>query len=96
MLIYESLRSLLEMTKEHFKHEEDHMIFDSYPEMLLHKRDHDYLVRGLTDFTSSLIDGRVTLSPSLAGGLQSWVRLHIKRFDSAYQNFVNEESAKID
>ncbi len=88
-LIYDSLRILLEMTKDHFKHEEAQMIIDSYPGMLLHKRDHDYLVKGLRDFTSSLIDGTVTLSPSLAEELKSWVRLHIKRFDNAYQDYLN-------
>ncbi len=87
-LIYDSLRVLLEMTRDHFKHEEDQMVIDSYPGMLLHKRDHDYLVSGLRDFNAGLVDKTFTLSPSLADELTSWVRLHIKRFDNAYQDYV--------
>lgn len=90
--IYESLRALLSMTEKHFKHEEDRMILEGYPGALLHKRDHDYLVKGLREFTSQIVDETATLSPSVGESLQSWLRFHIKRFDEAYQEFLRQRS----
>jgi hemerythrin-like metal-binding protein len=87
-LVYEGLRKLLDLTKAHFRHEEDHMIIDGYPGLILHKRDHDYLAKGLSDFTASVVDGTIYLSPSVGEELQSWLRLHIKRFDEAYEKYA--------
>jgi hemerythrin-like metal-binding protein len=93
MRIYEYLRSLRSMTEEHFKHEEHWMILEGYPGAILHKRDHDYLVKGLREFTSQLVD-ETTLSPSVGESLQSWLRFHIKRFDDAYQEFLSRRKTE--
>jgi hemerythrin len=95
VLIFEYLEKLLEMTKAHFKHEEDHMVIDGYPGMLLHKRDHDYLVKGLRDFAASVVDETVGLSPSVGENLESWLRFHIKRFDDAYEAFANKRNQSV-
>ena len=89
-LIFEQLQNLLNMTAKHFKHEEDHMVINGYPGILLHRKDHDYLVNGLREFAASVVDDTADLSPSVGESLQSWLRLHIKRFDDAYQKFRNE------
>ncbi|MGJ0391415.1 MAG: hemerythrin domain-containing protein [Methylocystis sp.] len=91
-VVLEALQKLVDMTKEHFKHEEDHMLIESYPGMLLHKRDHDYLVKGIKEFTASLVDNTVQLSPDLCEGLQSWLRYHMKRFDDAFVDFASHKS----
>lgn len=92
--IYESLRLLLSMTEKHFKHEEDRMILEGYPGTILHKKDHDYLVKGLREFTSQLVDGTATLSPDVGESLQSWLRFHIRRFDEAYQEFLAPQNSE--
>jgi hemerythrin len=90
--VFHSLRKLLEMTQSHFKHEEDRMLINGYPGMLLHKRDHDYLVKGLSEFTSSVVDETAKLSPEVGEELQSWLRFHIKRFDDAYSDYLGREN----
>lgn len=82
-----ALESLLVLTRSHFQHEETIMITTHFPGMLLHKRDHDYLLKGLSDFTASLGDGTAPVSPVIADNLQSWLRYHIKKFDDAYLEF---------
>jgi hemerythrin-like metal-binding protein len=88
-IIFQQLQNLLSTTAAHFKHEEDHMVINGYPGILLHRKDHDYLVNGLREFAASVVDDTVDLSPSVGESLQSWLRLHINRFDDAYQKFQN-------
>lgn len=85
--IISALRELLKLTKSHFEHEEYIMITNHFPGMLLHKRDHDYLVDGLRKFMASLVDETAMLSPQIADNLQSWLNHHIKKFDDAYLEF---------
>jgi hemerythrin-like metal-binding protein len=91
-LIFALLQTLLSMTAAHFKHEEDRMVIQGCPRILVHKKDHEYLVNGLKEFAASVVDETVVLSPSVGESLQSWLKLHIKRFDEAYQKFQNEHS----
>jgi hemerythrin len=86
-----ALRELLEITESHFRHEEDIMLIKGFPGMLLHKRDHDYLIKGLSAFTSSLVDATVKLLPGTGAGLQSWLKYLITKFDDAYLAFIQQE-----
>lgn len=82
-----SIRELARMTKAHFRHEEMLMTRDHYPGALMHKRDHDYLLKGLAEFTASLADDTVRISSEFASGLRSWMTFHSRKFDDSFKAF---------
>ena len=88
------LEELLEIAKSHFQHEEALMASHEFPELIFHKRDHDYLIQILKSFTSSLSHGTVPFSPDLGVNLRSWLTYHIKKYDDVYVGFI--ESSKRD
>lgn len=86
--IISSLNELLEMARAHFQHEETIMTKNKFPGIINHKRDHDYLLECLRNYTSSLVDETVPLTTPLGGGLRSWLTYHKKKYDDAYQEFM--------
>lgn len=62
-------------------HEEDRMVIDSYPGMVLRKRDHAYLVRSLMEFTASIVDNTTQLSPDLGESLFKWALVEASQND---------------
>jgi hemerythrin-like metal-binding protein len=89
--IIELLEGLIETAHAHFQHEEALMTKSSFPGFVFHKRDHDYLIRSLMDFTSSLSHGTVPISTDIAVNLRSWLTYHIKKYDEAYVAFVESD-----
>jgi hemerythrin-like metal-binding protein len=83
-----SLRELLKIAQLHFEHEERLMAQNNYPGLLSHKRDHEYLIRGLADFTSALVNETVKVSQSIPDNLTSWLSFHAKKYDDGYQEFI--------
>jgi hemerythrin-like metal-binding protein len=86
------LAELLEMARAHFQHEEALMAKHEFPGLIFHKRDHDYLLKSLTDFTTALSHGTVPFSKDMGVNLRSWLTYHIKKYDDVYVEFV--EAAK--
>jgi hemerythrin len=87
-----ALAKLLNLTKEHFAHEEEIMIVSGFPGTLLHKRDHEYLVKGLRDYMAALADTTEPPAATFCDNLQSWLLFHIRKYDEAYMEF-KERSA---
>ncbi len=86
------LEQLLETAKSHFQHEEGLMASHEFPGLIFHKRDHDYLLQSLMNFTSALSHGTVPFSPDMGVNLRSWLTYHIKKYDDVYVGFI--ESAR--
>lgn len=82
-----ALAKLLTLTKEHFAHEEEMMIVNGFPGTLLHRRDHEYLVKGLRDYMAALADTTEPPAASFCDNLQSWLSFHIRKYDDAYMEF---------
>jgi hemerythrin-like metal-binding protein len=81
-------QELLEIAKAHFQHEEAIMAKNEFPGLIFHKRDHDYLIKSLNDFTWSLSHGTVPLSADTGVNLRSWLTYHVKKYDDAYVEFM--------
>ena len=64
------------------------MMKNDFPGAAYHKRDHDYLLKSLIHFTSSLSHGTVPFSPDIGVNLRSWLTYHIKKYDEAYVTFI--------
>ena len=64
------------------------MTVNAFPGLIFHKRDHDYLIKSLMDFTSALNHGTTSLSNDMGVNLRSWLTYHIKKYDDAYVAFI--------
>jgi hemerythrin-like metal-binding protein len=85
------LEDLLQIAREHFQHEEAEMTMNAFPGLIFHKRDHDYLIKSLMDFTSALSHGTTSFSNDMGVNLRSWLTYHIKKYDDAYVAFIGSE-----
>ena len=85
-----TLRKLIDLAQEHFVHEEESMIDAAFPGILLHRRDHEYLLRGLRDYMSAFVDIADRPPPGLCDNLQSWLGFHCRRYDDAYLRFAEQ------
>ncbi len=92
--IISMLEDLRDTAQTHFQHEETLMIKNNFPGAVYHKRDHDYLLKSLIHYTSSLSHGTVPFSPDTAVNLRSWLTYHIKKYDEAYVTFI--EAGKVE
>lgn len=82
-----ALAKLLTLTREHFAHEEEIMIVNGFPGILLHQRDHEYLMKGLRDYMADMADTTEPPVAILSDNLQSWLMFHIRKYDEAYMEF---------
>ncbi len=82
------LEEIRDIAQTHFQNEEQLMIKNDFPGATYHKRDHDYLLKSLIVFTSSLGHGTVPFSPDIGVNLRSWLTYHIKKYDDTYVSFI--------
>ncbi len=82
------LEELRQIAETHFRHEEALMTKNNFPGFMFHKRDHDYLIKNLISFTSSLSHGTVPFAPDTGVNLRSWLTYHIKKYDDVYAGFM--------
>jgi hemerythrin-like metal-binding protein len=84
--IQATLRDLLALTSRHFMHEEELMESMGTRIDQSHKRDHQYLLKSLSDFIANFVDGKIPNSPEIGRNLLSWLNLHIKKYDSQFEH----------
>ncbi|MGA9265076.1 MAG: hemerythrin family protein [Rhodomicrobium sp.] len=88
------LEDLRDIAQTHFLHEETLMAKSNFPGAVFHKRDHDYLLKSLIHFTSSLSHGTVPFSSDIGVNLRSWMTYHIRKYDDAYVTFIEAANLK--
>ena len=88
------LEDLRDIAQTHFLHEEALMAKSNFPGAVFHKRDHDYLLKSLIHFTSSLSHVTVPFSPDIGVNLRSWMTYHIRKYDDAYVTFIEAGNLK--
>jgi hemerythrin-like metal-binding protein len=92
--IVDLLEDLRDIAQTHFLHEEALMAKNNFPGAVFHKRDHDYLLKSLIHFTSSLSHGTVPFSSDIGVNLRSWMTYHIRKYDDAYVTFMEAGDLK--
>jgi hemerythrin-like metal-binding protein len=90
--IIDLLEDLRDIAQAHFLHEETLMTKNNCA--VSHKRDHDYLLKSLIHFTSSLSHGTVPFSSDIGVNLRSWMTYHIRKYDDAYVTFIEAGALK--
>jgi len=85
--IGEILKSLVNYTQIHFKHEEEYMSLYNYPEYETHKKEHESLTEQVMDFYTRYMDGKAVFSLELMNFLKDWLIHHILGSDMKYKDF---------
>ena len=93
-LIIDLLEDVRDLAQSHFLHEETLMTKNNFPGAVSHKRDHDYLLKSLIHFTSSLSHGTVPFSSDIGVNLRSCMTYHIRKYDDAYVTFIEAGTLK--
>ena len=93
-LIIDLLEDVRDLAQSHLLHEETLMTKNNFPGAVSHKRDHDYLLKSLIHFTSSLSHGTVPFSSDIGVNLRSWMTYHIRKYDDAYVTFIEAGTLK--
>lgn len=81
------LQGLVWYTQSHFKAEELLMNCYVYPELALHKVEHEGFASRVAQFTTDLETGRDGSAVEVLETMQQWLELHIMRCDAAYVTF---------
>lgn len=85
------LKSLVNYTKIHFKHEEEYMTLYDYPEYSKHKQEHDALTSQVMDFAQRYESGKASFSLELMNFLKDWLVKHIMGSDMQYKEFFRSK-----
>ena len=75
------LNNLVIYTKEHFGREEAEMQRIKYSRYLMHRLEHDKLIKEVADLQSSFASGKVMLTMTVSKFLRDWLLTHIKQTD---------------
>ncbi len=88
------LKSLVNYTKIHFRHEEEYMTLYDYPDYEKHKAEHDELTAQVMDFAERYQTGKVSFSLELMNFLKDWLTKHILGSDKKYRDFFLGKGVK--
>jgi hemerythrin len=83
------LDGLIEYTASHFTHEELLMEENGYPDLTVHKKEHEDLVKMVSDFKVRYEQGKASFSLELMSFLKDWLMIHIKGTDMNYKSYFN-------
>ncbi|MTJ82155.1 MAG: bacteriohemerythrin [Telmatospirillum sp.] len=79
------INSLLIYTREHFAREEAFFEETGYPDSFVHKKEHDDLIRQITDVRESFKSGATPQKTlEMIGFLNKWLIEHIRKSDKKY------------
>lgn len=85
------LDQLIEAVHEHFTDEEALMSEKAYPDVDLHKAEHDFLLAQVAHFREEYAAEKVDLSESMMDYLRDWLRDHILISDRRMARFLKGE-----
>ncbi|ACF13074.1 hemerythrin-like metal-binding protein [Chloroherpeton thalassium ATCC 35110] len=95
---YEKLIKLIvglkDYTITHFAHEEKIMERYGYPNLPMHKKEHEKFIRTVEEFEARYTSGRLLLTLEVTGFIKHWIIAHIMGTDKLYSDFLIEKGAK--
>ncbi len=82
------LAELIEYTVYHFNSEEKLLKENNYPELDIHKQEHDELTRKVIELQTKFRDGSATISFEVLDFLSDWLTKHTMGSDQRYAAFI--------
>ncbi len=83
--------NLIEYTSTHFGEEEEYMQKFGYSKFNEHKKEHDELIKQVTELKKKFDNKQMFLSIELMNFLKEWLMHHIMKTDRDYGPFLNDK-----
>ena len=88
--VSEALANLLKHTKEHFRHEENHMTRIAYPGMKSHVEQHNTLISKLANVSEMIATYSLDMA-HLESFMSAWLLNHIETLDAQLINYIKRD-----
>ncbi|MDM7202652.1 MAG: bacteriohemerythrin, partial [Thermodesulfobacteriaceae bacterium] len=88
------LNELVNYAKYHFNTEETLMTKYGYPELKIHKAEHESFIKKVNEFMEKKAKGEVTLTMEVMTFLKEWLVKHIMGTDKKYGPFLTAKMGK--
>ena len=75
----------------HFAEEEKHMTQHGYPDLAVHKAQHEAFKQKVGDFQRKLAEGKTNVTMEVMTFLKDWLSKHILEMDKKYGPYLNEK-----
>jgi hemerythrin len=86
--------SLINYTQSHFKDELEMMKKHDYPDLLIHKKEHDDLESQIKELKEKFDNKQILVSFELLTFLKEWLMHHILETDKKYGPYLNGRGIK--
>jgi len=90
-IIDKILNELASYADYHFSTEEKLMTKYGYPELSIHKKEHESFKKKVKEFVERKAKGEVTLSVEIMNFLKDWLFHHIMETDKKYGPFLSQK-----
>lgn len=87
----EVIWNLITYVTEHFSDEERLMLSCNYPDLALHRAEHDQFVSRLREIQVNFIEGQ-EMGGTVLDFMVDWLVCHIKGTDQGYSRFIHEQA----
>jgi len=86
-LVSDILNEMINYAREHFTTEEMLMSQYDYPDINLHKNQHDYFINTTAELAVSFMDNKKTTGGEITEFLILWLTTHVLKSDMKYKEF---------
>jgi len=86
-LVPEILSEMINYAREHFTTEETLMQKYGFPQLELHKKEHDYFINTTAELAIGFKDNKNTTGDEMVEFLKIWLTNHILKTDMKYKEF---------
>jgi len=87
-IIFELFNNFMTLAGEHFKNEERIMTVSQYPEIVVHKQEHDSLLNQLKTMNSQLKRGQTPFGKDFIVWQENWIEEHLENSDKKLIAFL--------
>ena len=90
-ILEETLSTLIEYANMHFASEERLMKTHGYPDLEIHKKEHDELKETILKINHRFNAGQLAHAATISAFLEGWISNHLETTDKKYSSFLNSK-----
>jgi len=90
----ETMQQMVEYVRFHFKAEIELLERINYPDIFLHKKEHEYLIMRILDAVQDYGDGKKFVPNTFVRELKEWILGHIAISDKQYATYIATQKKK--
>ncbi len=90
-IVSDILMEMIKYGREHFTTEEMFMQLYSYPEIELHKKEHDYFIKTTSELAADFMENEDKTADRIKNFLAVWLPEHILKTDMRYKPYFADK-----